>query len=99
MRTHTFNVRDANGRRKRKYRVVADTHLDGYCHVPERGKVSYEIYVDPWLVMDRHLETAVHEAVHACLPREGEEWVGWLAGEVARFVWRLGYRLPGEDSE
>ena len=39
------------------------------------------------------LETVVHEALHAGAWSKSEEVVGRTAREIARLLWRLGYRL------
>jgi len=38
------------------------------------------------------LDTLVHEALHACLWDIDEEAVRESAGDIARLLWRLGYR-------
>lgn len=38
------------------------------------------------------LETIIHEAIHACYPLLPEWRVDGGAGEIARLLWRLGYR-------
>ena len=90
-KTHTFVSLDGrSGRHKRKYLVNADRHLDGYCHLPEK-RATYEIYVDPSTTPLNHLETTLHEAIHACLPKWNENQVEWLGKELAKFAWRMGY--------
>lgn len=38
------------------------------------------------------LETAVHEALHAAFPKLPERIVTVVAKDIARLLWRLGYR-------
>jgi len=38
------------------------------------------------------LETAIHEALHACDWNKTEILVGQTGKDIARFLWRLGYR-------
>lgn len=51
-----------------------------------------------WLVVGRDLskrvglETAIHEALHACRWAAHEETVGRDAKDLARFLWNIGYR-------
>ena len=51
-----------------------------------------------WLIAERDLdtkvglETVIHEALHACNWHASEEKVDVTARDVARFLWRLGYR-------
>lgn len=42
------------------------------------------------------LETAVHEALHACNWLKSEAKVTETAHDVAGFLWRLGYRYKGK---
>lgn len=51
-----------------------------------------------WLVIERDLdqkiglETIIHECLHACNWCVGEEKIEITARDIARFLWRLGYR-------
>lgn len=38
------------------------------------------------------LETLIHESLHACNWKASEENVTQTAHDIARFLWRLGYR-------
>lgn len=40
------------------------------------------------------LDTLIHEALHACCPWMAEYAIQMMATEIARYLWRLGYRLP-----
>lgn len=80
IKTHTFNGR--------KYHIVIE-NLDGY--------TDTDNYY--WLIVRRDLdklvglETVIHEALHACSWKAKEENVTISAKDIARFLWRLGYRL------
>ena len=80
IRTHTF--------RGRRYRVVADEVVQGYV-----DRVGREVYVAAGLPPRRALDVAIHEAIHAEEPDLPEATVKRLGSGVARFLWRLGYRL------
>lgn len=79
IKTHTFDGI--------KYRIIVD-ELDGNCDTDNHY----------WLIIERDLskrvglETAIHEALHACDWRAGESRVTMTAKDIARFLWRLGYR-------
>lgn len=79
IKTHTFNGR--------KYRIILD-NLDGNCDTDN----------DYWLIVERDLsklvgfETVIHESLHACDWRMKEDKVNIIAKDIARFLWRLGYR-------
>jgi len=77
--THTFNGKT--------YRIILDD-LDGNCDTDD--------YL--WLIVERDLskrvglETAIHEALHACSWSAKEELVTITAKDIARFLWRLNFR-------
>lgn len=79
LKTHTFNGK--------KYHIIIG-NLDGNCDTDNRH----------WLIIERNLnkkvglETAIHEALHACSWKSNEEQVDVTARDIARFLWRLGYR-------
>lgn len=80
VRTATFNGK--------QYKIILDS-LDGNCDTDD--------YL--WLIIERDLskrvglETAIHESLHACFWSMKEEKVGIVARDIARFLWRLGYRF------
>lgn len=43
------------------------------------------------------LDTIVHEALHACRAELAEEAVADTASDIARLLWRLGYRRVVDD--
>jgi hypothetical protein len=77
----------------KRWRVVTDEEIDGYADAPEFEDGRRELWIHPALEGQRRLETCVHEALHACLPGVCEQAVDGTARDVARFLWRLGYRL------
>jgi len=78
-KTATFNGRS--------YKLILDA-LDGNADTDHNF----------WLIVSRDLdtqiglETAIHEALHACSWRSQEQTVERTAKDIARFIWRLGYR-------
>ena len=80
IRTHTFCGR--------QYRIIID-ELD--------GNADTDDYY--WLIIERDLkkkvglETAIHESLHACCWSASEEKVTETAKDIARFLWRLNYRI------
>jgi len=81
VKTHTFCGR--------KYHICFD-RLDGWTDTVDDGK--------KWLLVARDLgtqaglETLIHEALHACDWKARENEVTDTARDIARFLWRLGYR-------
>ncbi len=79
IKTHTFVGT--------KYHIIVG-ELDGNCDTDN----NY------WLIIERDLEkrigleTAIHEALHACSWSTSEDKVTNTARDIARFLWRLGYR-------
>lgn len=67
------------------YRIHTDG-VDGYCD--ENG----EICVQPNLKPERELEVWVHESIHAEFHEATEAKVTASAYNIARLLWRLGYR-------
>lgn len=78
-KTHTFNGR--------KYHLMFGD-LDGNCDTDTKL----------WLIVEQDLtkkiglETAIHEALHACCWAKSEEITTQTAKDIARFLWNLGYR-------
>jgi len=88
VKTHTFN--------RRRYRVRHDHVLEGYAEVP--GKALPEIYISAAMKGHlSHLDTAIHEALHVEYPMLSEKLVERGGKEIARFLWRLGYRLKEDE--
>jgi len=83
MKSHTFNGR--------RFVIDADSRIAGYTESPGMI-VEPELYVDATLKGQQHLEIAVHESLHACFDAATEEQVKRCGKDIARFLWRLGYR-------
>ena len=81
IKTHTFN--------RRKYLIDID-RLDGMCNTYKKER---ELHIFCDLATQKGLETAIHEALHACKWNATEKNVEITAKDIARFLWRLGYRL------
>lgn len=88
MRTHTF--------RGIRYRIHTDLVMDGYAEAPGPRKPR-EIYVSAALQGRRHLEVALHEAMHAEDPDVPEAVIDRRARALSRFLWRLGYRRAAAE--
>ena len=75
---------------------------DGYCDAPtQAGK---QIQIDSRLRGQRKLEICLHEMLHAADWHKDEDaWIAPVAADLARALWRLGYRqtdeLNSESSE
>ena len=82
MKTHVFNGR--------KYDINIMGTIDGITDVPRSTILSLVICTD--LETKRGLETAIHESMHACNYMKREESVKQAAKDIARFLWRLGFR-------
>lgn len=89
IRTATFSGK--------RWRIVADEHVDGYVDAPEFADDERELYISAGLKGRRRLEVCVHEALHACHGGLPEKEVDGIARDVARFLWRLGYRASTGD--
>lgn len=88
-------VIDVLGRRY-KVRHVSQLRDRGQCDPPDqRGK---EIRIATWLPPQEHLEVAIHEFKHADDWRKYDEgYVARFAEDLARFLWRLGYRRGNQS--
>lgn len=79
-----------------------DTGLDkedrGDCDHP--GAKNKKIRIADDLPPQEELEVTIHEALHACDWYKDEEWIETTADDIARLLWRLGYRrLPPRASK
>lgn len=83
VRSQTFNGR--------RFKVVSNESLDGICY----DGCGPEIVIDSKLTGKRRLETILHEAAHAEVPKLTEDQVTRLARSQAILLWRLGYRDIG----
>lgn len=66
-------------------------NLDGWCDPPDKPGKAITVSDDRLLPADE-LEVILHEALHACAWDHKEEWVTQAAADLARLLWRLGYR-------
>ena len=80
MKTCTFNGR--------RYHITVD-YLDGMC---DTYKKERELVILRNLNTRCGLETACHEALHACGWSKSEEVVNRTAKDLSRFLWGLGYK-------
>ena len=80
MRTHTFCGR--------KYIITTDS-FDGLTDTFSKER---EMIIMADLTTRAGLETAIHEALHACDWNKNEIMVAQTGKDIARFLWRLGYR-------
>lgn len=62
----------------------------GECDAPSIK--NKEIRIDRKLSGQEELEVVLHEAWHACDWKADEEFVACASADVARLLWRLGYR-------
>ena len=76
----------------RRWRLVFDRLRDsrGDCDSPTTPSKS--IRIDSRLRGERELEVILHECRHAADWGQSEEYVTEEARDVARILWRLGYR-------
>ena len=89
VKTHTFNG------------TVYDLHIeavDGLCDSPKPG--GKPNFIVPVHDQDsrKFLESVIHEALHACNWKASEESVTQTAYDVARLLWRLGFRKRATSS-
>lgn len=65
----------------------------GQCDPPTNTKK--QIKLAPRLKKDpkRLLEVVIHECLHAADWSKAEEWVDPTAEDIARVLWKMGYRL------
>jgi hypothetical protein len=82
--TFTFN-----GKRYR-FRLMKSRYVEGACSPPDgRGK---EIAIRGSLRSEHRLDALIHEMLHASCWDLAEETVERTATDMARALWRLGYR-------
>ena len=82
----------------RKYTIHFDQpdgscdNIDGSCDQYKAGPEGLEMTILVDLMTFNGLETTIHEALHACNWRKGEGDVTRAGNDIARFLWRLGWR-------
>ena len=64
---------------------------DGTCDSPV-VKNKKILFRDNFNRSRRELDTFIHEALHACAWDLNEDAVSQTATDIAKFLWRLGYR-------
>ena len=80
IKTHTFCGR--------KYIIDLEPY-DGLCTC---YKLERELHVLRDLGTKAGLESVIHECLHACMWPASETRTEQTAADIARFLWRLGYR-------
>ena len=73
------------------YKIDISDPIDGLTDSPKPGgRPTLSVFTD--LGTRKGLRIACHEALHACSFSTSEEKVDSTARDLARFLWRLGYR-------
>lgn len=70
----------------------------GECDHPE-APPPRRIRVSPDLDEEEKLTIIIHEILHAADWSKEEWWVEQAATDIARILWRLGYRRPGVEGD
>lgn len=83
IKTHTFNGIN--------YEIDISGPIDGICRNP-RNESRPSLRVCTNISTRKGLETLIHESLHACFWAKSEEKVEQTAYDVARLLWRLGFR-------
>ena len=77
-----------------KYWNLLFTELDeetgGECDSPDTNGKQIRIATD--LQKQDELEVIIHELLHAADWSKDEEWVEVIADDIARILWKLGWR-------
>jgi hypothetical protein len=75
------------------YKITFVEHLHGYTDRPEGNHDTYrEIVIAEDDEPQEVLQTIIHESLHAEFPKMGEAPVTAAGSNIARLLWRLGYR-------
>ena len=76
-------------------KLVPQLKDHGSCEVTvtRAGKVRRVIRLASWNRPRAMLGTAIHEAIHASRPNMSESEVRALEADIARLLWRMGYRI------
>ena len=67
-----------------------DKECRGYCESPD--KKNKEIVIKEDLPPKEELDTTLHELLHAADWSKDEEWVDQVGTDIAKILWRLGWR-------
>ncbi len=85
IRTHTFAGR--------KLKIDLGSECDGLVDCPYGNDAVPTMRIFSNLNTKAGLETVIHETLHVLRWSETEIVVDKTANELARFLWRLGYRI------
>ena len=88
VKTHSF--------RGKRFTIDLDPDMAGCCDHPE-GKGLPSIIVLSDMDTKQGLEHLIHESLHACRWSKHEEDVHETADDIARLLWRLGFRRTVND--
>ena len=69
---------------------------DGFAEDPKTP--NKRIVIRPRLSGERELDVIIHELLHAADWHKDEGWVSQVGSDIARVLWRLGYRKCGEEN-
>ena len=87
----------ARGRGKKKKAKTMNSTDKGTIEAPNiKGK---RIFIREELKEKDELDTVLHECLHAADWWKDEEWVDEVAEDIARILWRLGWRKQQEEEE
>lgn len=87
-------------KKMRTYRCKeCDTVIEpeGLCDSPDTKRKA--ITIIEFARGQRELEIWIHEMLHACCWYLGEEFVGQFARDVARVLWKRGWRRINDDQK
>lgn len=73
-----------------RHRTDDGGRVDGWCDDPSRPRKS--ILIDSRLSGQRELDVLLHEMMHACDWAKDEEFITRQATDIAKVLWKLGYR-------
>ena len=93
-----MNVKTATFR-GRRYGVVFADKLYGFCDQPENpgSDDDRQITISTDQTDRQLLDTTIHESLHALYPAMSEDDVTTGGTDIARFLWRLGYRKVDDE--
>lgn len=63
---------------------------DGFCERPDTPRKR--MVVNSRLKGEKRLATEIHEMLHAADWHKDEEWVTAAGDDIAKILWKLGYR-------
>ena len=85
-----------------KFKILHE-EIHGLCCHPESDGTEKSITISPKLKGRKRLDVIIHESLHAEFPTlrkrlfskkgaDEEEWVDAAASNIAKLLWRMGYR-------